>query len=332
VRGHDAIAVAGHDIKLGRGGIREIEFFVQTQQLVFGGRRPGLRGRRTLEMLQALVADGWISSDALSDLTRAYVFLRTVEHRLQMVADEQTQRLPADEKHLTQFAKFCGYSGLAAFSKALTDKARLVEKHYSRLFEEGADLATGEGSLVFTGTTDDPETIETLRRMGFSEPERAAETVRGWHFGRRAAVTSARARESLTELVPRLLESFGRSADPDGAMATFDRVLGGMPAAGELFSILREHKAILTLFAAILGSAPRLAEICSMQSLIPPLSNLFRLYRCSSPEFLMLLARTSSMRIFSTGSAKQGNMNCFWSARGLCRARCHLRWRARAIH
>ena len=261
VRGHDAIAVAGHDIKLGRGGIREIEFFVQTQQLVFGGRRPGLRGRRTLEMLQALVADGWISSDALSDLTRAYVFLRTVEHRLQMVADEQTQRLPADEKHLTQFAKFCGYSGLAAFSKALTDKARLVEKHYSRLFEEGADLATGEGSLVFTGTTDDPETIETLRRMGFSEPERAAETVRGWHFGRRAAVTSARAREALTELVPRLLESFGRSADPDGAMATFDRVLGGMPAAGELFSILREHKAILTLFAAILGSAPRLAEI-----------------------------------------------------------------------
>src|SRR5206468_4729286 len=91
VRGHEEIAVAGHDIKLGRGGIREIEFFVQTQQLVFGGRRPGLRGRRTLDMLSALRADGWISAEAETELAGAYRFLRTVEHRLQMQADEQTQ-------------------------------------------------------------------------------------------------------------------------------------------------------------------------------------------------------------------------------------------------
>ncbi|MHB2167814.1 bifunctional [glutamine synthetase] adenylyltransferase/[glutamine synthetase]-adenylyl-L-tyrosine phosphorylase [Alsobacter sp. R-9] len=260
VKGHETIAVAGHDIKLGRGGIREIEFFVQTQQLVFGGRRPQLRGRRTLDMLAALRADGWISGDAETDLAEAYRFLRTIEHRLQMVADEQTQRLPDDEARLKRFARFCGFPDLRRFTKALTERALRVEKHYARLFEEGADLSAGEGSLVFTGTTDDPETLQTLRRMGFTDPAAVAETVRGWHFGRRQAVTSPRAREVLTELVPKLLAAFGKSADPDGALVAFDAALGRMPAAVELFAILRSHRQVLGLFAELLGSAPRLAD------------------------------------------------------------------------
>ena len=178
-----------------------------------------------------------------------------------MVADEQTQRLPTGDDDLKRFSRFCGFSGTAVFSKALIAHAKRVEHHYSRLFEEGVNLAVGEGSLVFTGTVDDPATIDTLRRMGFSEPAKATEIVRGWHFGRRSAVTSPRAREVLTELVPSMLKSFGDSADPDGALNTFDRVLGGIPAAVELFSILREHRPILSLFADILGSAPRLADI-----------------------------------------------------------------------
>ncbi len=261
VRGHEKIAVAGHNIKLGRGGIREIEFFVQTQQLVFGGRRPALRGSRTLDMLSALRADGWISPEAEAELTEAYRFLRTIEHRLQMLDDEQTQTLPLEAGSLSRFARFCGYADTRRFSKALTDQARLVEKHYARLFEEAADLTSDQGNLVFTGTTDDPETLTTLRRMGFTNPPEVAETVRGWHFGRRQAVTSPRAREVLTELVPLLLSAFARSADPDGALAAFDRALGRMPAAVELFSILKSHKPLLSHFADILGSAPRLAEI-----------------------------------------------------------------------
>jgi glutamate-ammonia-ligase adenylyltransferase len=261
VRGHEAIAVAGHDIKLGRGGIREIEFFVQTQQLVFGGRRPALRGRRTLEMLGTLHAEGWITESAQAELADAYRFLRTIEHRLQMIADEQTQRLPTDEAALARFARFCGFVDAARFAAALTGHALKVEKHYARLFEEGGELTSEEGgSLVFTGTSDDPETLRTLQRMGFSDPARVAETVRGWHFGRRQAVQSARAREVLTELVPSLLEAFGGSADPDGALDAFDRALGRMPAAVELFSILRSHPPLRALFADILGSAPRLAD------------------------------------------------------------------------
>lgn len=263
VRGHEAIAVAGHDIKLGRGGIREIEFFVQTQQLVFGGRRPSLRGRRTLEVLDALVEEKWITPEARDDMAAAYVFLRTVEHRLQMVADEQTQRLPEDPEALARVARFCGFATVEAFGKALTAHARKVQGHYAMLFEEGPELAAEAGSLVFTGTGDDPETLETLRRLGFADPPRVAETVRGWHFGRRAAVTSARAREVLTELTPALLTALGQTAAPDAALAALDEAFGRMPAAVELLSILRSNERLLRLFADLLGGAPRLAEVVS---------------------------------------------------------------------
>ncbi|MBF9195206.1 bifunctional [glutamine synthetase] adenylyltransferase/[glutamine synthetase]-adenylyl-L-tyrosine phosphorylase [Microvirga terrestris] len=260
VRGHDQIAVAGHDIKLGRGGIREIEFFVQTQQLVFGGRRPGLRGRRTLDMLGALHDEGWITAKARDELSDAYRFLRTIEHRLQMVADEQTQRLPSDEEQLKRFARFCGFANLKAFSKALTDQAKIVQGHYALLFEEGPELASDVGSLVFTGSDNDPDTLATLQRLGFHEPERVAETVRGWHFGRRPAIQSARAREVLTELTPALLAALGGTADPDGALAALDRAFGRMPAAVELLTILQSHDRLRLLFADLLGTAPRLAD------------------------------------------------------------------------
>ena len=201
VRGHDQIAVAGHDIKLGRGGIREVEFFVQTQQLVFGGRRPGFRGRRTLDMLMALRDENWINDQARDELSHAYKFLRTIEHRLQMVADEQTQRLPADATELERFSHFCGYADVAAFANALTEQAQIVQRHYGLLFEEGPELTSDIGNLVFTGTTDDPETLATLARLGFHEPERAAETIRGWHFGRRADHHVAARARSVDELV-----------------------------------------------------------------------------------------------------------------------------------
>ncbi|HYF54741.1 MAG TPA: bifunctional [glutamine synthetase] adenylyltransferase/[glutamine synthetase]-adenylyl-L-tyrosine phosphorylase, partial [Salinarimonas sp.] len=260
VRGHERIAVAGHDIKLGRGGIREIEFFVQTQQLVFGGRRPALRGRRTLDMLGALHAEGWVTAQARDELAQAYRFLRGIEHRLQMVADEQTQRLPHDAAALKGFARFCGYPTERAFAGELTRWAKIVQKHYALLFEEAGELASEAGNLVFTGTSDDPDTLATLRRLGFKDPERVAETVRGWHFGRRAAVTSPRAREVLTELVPGLLTALGGTIDPDGALAHLDAAFARMPAAVELMTILLNHERLLLLFADLLGTAPRLAE------------------------------------------------------------------------
>ncbi len=259
VRGHAEVVVPGHDVKLGRGGIREIEFFVQTQQLIFGGRRPHLRGSRTLDMLQALADDGWVTQGAAHDLTRAYKYLRGVEHRLQMIADEQTQRLPSEPEALERFARFCGYASEEAFARAITKEFRIVEAEYARLFEHAPGLDAAAGSLVFTGVTDDPETLQTLENLGFRDAPLAAETVRGWHFGRRAAVQSARAREVLTELVPGLLDAFSGSGDPDAALAAFDSALKRMPAAIELFSILRSNTALRELFGDILGGAPHLA-------------------------------------------------------------------------
>ncbi len=259
-KGGETIAIEGHDVKLGRGGIREIEFFVQTQQLVFGGRKPVLRGRRTLDMLERLRDEGWIAEDAVGDLQEAYRFLRMVEHRLQMVEDQQTQRLPNAKAGVDEIALFSGMKP-QDFRKLLVRHFKAVERHYARLFEDAPALAGAKGSLVFTGSSDDPETLKTLKRMGFQRPETAAETVRGWHFGRRAAIVTPRAREVLTELTPALLESFGKSSDPDGALSALDNALQVMPAVVELFTILRQNAALRGLFSEILGNAPRLAEV-----------------------------------------------------------------------
>jgi [glutamine synthetase] adenylyltransferase / [glutamine synthetase]-adenylyl-L-tyrosine phosphorylase len=273
-KGHEVIAIEGHDIKLGRGGIREIEFFVQTQQLIYGGRRAQLRGKQTLQMLQELQADSWISQFAVDDLTAAYVFLRTIEHRLQMLNDEQTQRLPVSESDLNNFALFCGFTP-GGFRKTLLKHLKNVEHHYAHLFESTQDLAGQAGNLIFTGTQDDPETLKTLKQMGFANPKLLTEAVRGWHFGRRKAVTSARARENLTELVPKLLTAFSKSTDPDAALVAFDLALAKMPASIELFAILKQNPALLTLFAELLGNAPRLADIVTkrphvLDSLLDP--------------------------------------------------------------
>ena len=260
VKGGGEIAVAGHNIKLGRGGIREIEFFVQTQQLIFGGKRPALRGSRTLPMLRELRRDGWIGDHAVADLTRAYDFLRRTEHRLQMIADEQTHKLPQAPEALERFARFCGFASAERFAVVLTRHLSAVVFHYALLFEHAPGLDDSVGSLVFTGVTDDPETIETLAKLGYKAPGTIVGMVREWHSGKRSGVQSARARETLTDLVPKLLVTFSQAFDPDGAVAAFDKALERLPAASELFAILTSNAMLRSLFGDILGSAPRLAE------------------------------------------------------------------------
>lgn len=260
-RGHAEIKIEGHDIKLGRGGIREIEFFVATQQLIFGGKHPDLRGRNTLEMLSRLATAGWIARSAGKDLRAAYIFFRNTEHRLQMINDEQTHQLPSSTSELNRFAHFSGFGSARAFAIEMIHHLQLVSFHYGRLFEYAEPLDLAEGSLAFTGVTDDPETLETLARLGFKHPERAVERVRGWHFGEHRAMRSPRAREVLTELVPKLLQGFARSGDPDTALEAFDSALAKMPASIELFSILKSNQRLCTLFGDILGSSPRLSRL-----------------------------------------------------------------------
>jgi glutamate-ammonia-ligase adenylyltransferase len=257
---HGPIAVAGHNVKLGRGGIREVEFFAQTQQLILGGRNPGLRSVRTLDAIAALSAKGFVSERAASDLSGAYRFLRTVEHRLQMIEDQQTHTLPKSREELEQVARFSGFPDLDAFGTRLIAELETVRSHYAQLFEREAPLGSASGSLVFTGVEDDPATIETLEKMGFRNPRHAAASIRGWHHGRIRATRSARARELLTKLMPALLDALAASADPDAAFAQFDRFVTRLPAGVQLFSLLLANPSLLKLIAMVAGSAPKLAD------------------------------------------------------------------------
>ena len=121
VKGHGEVKVRGHNLKLGRGGIREIEFFVQTQQLIAGGRNPKLRGRNTVAMLDALADAQWITHEAAAELTSAYRFLRAIEHRVQMVNDEQTHTLPSEDPAFESMARFCGFADGASFDVEIFD-------------------------------------------------------------------------------------------------------------------------------------------------------------------------------------------------------------------
>jgi [glutamine synthetase] adenylyltransferase / [glutamine synthetase]-adenylyl-L-tyrosine phosphorylase len=258
-RGGRRIAIAGHDIKIGRGGIREVEFFAQTQQLIWGGRMPRLRVAQTCAALRRLAESGRIDSVTAETLVTDYRFLRRVEHRLQMIDDAQTHRLPPDPAGVSRFATFLGYDEPERFTAELQAHLASVEKAYAELFEEAPSLA-GPGNLVFTGADDDPETLATLARLGFGEPQRVAALVRGWHHGRLRATRSQRAREILTEFVPELLRVFGATAHPDAALNRFDQFLARLPAGVQLFSLFAANPGLFSLVADIMAEAPSLAE------------------------------------------------------------------------
>ncbi|HEY1301482.1 MAG TPA: bifunctional [glutamine synthetase] adenylyltransferase/[glutamine synthetase]-adenylyl-L-tyrosine phosphorylase [Stellaceae bacterium] len=258
-RGGARIAVMGHDIKTGRGGIREIEFFAQTQQLIWGGRVRELRVAATCAALDRLVDAGRVDRATADELIADYRFLRRVEHRLQMVDDAQIHRLPADPAGIERIAIFLGYRDADAFVAELTATLSSVERHYAQLFEQAPNLAA-PGNLVFTGVEDDPDTLETLSRLGFADPSAVAALVRGWHHGHLRATRSQRAREILTELVPELLAIFGATPHPDAALQRFDQFLSRLAAGVQLFSLFHANPGLLSLVADIMAGAPRLAE------------------------------------------------------------------------
>ncbi|MGF9562549.1 bifunctional [glutamine synthetase] adenylyltransferase/[glutamine synthetase]-adenylyl-L-tyrosine phosphorylase [Neorhizobium sp. JUb45] len=260
-KGYGDIAVKGHDVKLGRGGIREIEFFVQTQQLIAGGRMTALRSRRTDETLAALAEARWITPVVERQLTAAYWFLRDVEHRIQMVRDEQSHKLPTTETELKRIALMMGFDDVAGFSGRVDTVLRTVERCYARLFEKETEGGEAKVSLVFAGGQDDPKTLEWLSKVGFERPSDMSRVIRAWHAGRYRAMQSAEARERLTALMPDLLSAFAAGKRPDDVLLRFDSFLSGLPAGIQLFSLLGSNPAILTLLVTILSSAPRLADI-----------------------------------------------------------------------
>ena len=260
-RGGGRIAVEGHDVKLGRGGIREIEFFAQAQQLAWGGRDPDLRGRETVPALDALAVAGRITRRAAAELRKAYEFLRGVEHRIQMVNDAQTQKLPSDAEGMARAAAFMGFDSTEAFSAALVARLRTVERHYAALFEDRAP-AVEAAPLSFAGPSpdDDADTLRALSEMGYGDGERAWGLAHAWLTGRYAALRGERARELAAEIAPVVLHVFATSPDPDSALSRFDGFLARLPDGVRLFSLFAANPELLGLVAEVMGVAPRLAE------------------------------------------------------------------------
>lgn len=259
-RGFSGLGVVGHNVKLGRGGIREIEFIAQTQQLIAGGRAPELRQRRTVDTLQRLSEGGWISPHDSAELIESYWFLRHVEHVLQMMADEQTHTLPDAPHDLARVALLAGFPSLDLFSRTLLMHLARVDKRFARLFAGRQEACDVPAVVAALSDESDEEALEWLREAGYRRPQDIAHIVSGWGAARYRAMRSEAAREQLARMLPNILSAFAQGRDPDAAIAIFDRFLAGLPAGLQFFALITSNPRLLDLMALILTSAPGLTE------------------------------------------------------------------------
>ncbi len=259
-KGGASIEFAGHDLKTGAGGIREIEFFAQTQQLILGGKNPALRSPNTPEALASLLASGAVAADQHDDLIGAYQFLRRTEHRLQMINDQQTHAIPANAEGVERLSAFLGYQHVRDFEADTRRTLACVHDHFADLFNEEERLSAMDGSLSFTGVDHDPRTLASLREMGFERPETVSDTVRRWHAGGLRATRTTKARELLTRITPRLLESLSKSASPDEAFIALDAFLSKLPSGVQIFSLFANSPEIFDRLTRIVTVAPALAR------------------------------------------------------------------------
>ncbi|HET9069039.1 MAG TPA: bifunctional [glutamine synthetase] adenylyltransferase/[glutamine synthetase]-adenylyl-L-tyrosine phosphorylase, partial [Amaricoccus sp.] len=244
IRAHKGLAgplrLPGHDIKLGQGGIRDIEFFTQTRQLIVGGRDEGLRQRGTLAALAALAEKGWVEGAAAETLTGAYVAHRELEHRLQMLEDAQTQRFPEGPAEIARLADFCDRS------------VPEMEAEITRRLETVRDLT--EPFFVPDARPGDVPPPEAV----FADPAAAEATMAAWR--RLPALRSERAQGLFRRLEPELLRRMASAASPDAALASLDAFLARLPAGVQIFSLMQANPPLLDLLIDVCGSAPELAR------------------------------------------------------------------------
>jgi len=266
--GHGAIGVVGQDVKLGPGGIREIEFFVQSQQLISGGRMPVLRGNQTVPMLDVFAEYDLIEPSVRDAMQQAYYCLRRLEHRLQMVRDEQTHTMPTDPQAVEQISTFMGYDSVESFGEVLRGHLTIVHGHFNGLFsapgEEPEDNSVTRG-LLRSGEAA-PDGLEALADLGFKDPQHMAQLVVNWGSARYRACRSERSQALLTELLPAILNALSATSEPDQALIRFDEFLSRLPSGVQMFSLFQSNPKLLDLLAQIIGSAPPLAAMIGRSS------------------------------------------------------------------
>ena len=252
IRDHHAQGQAfgpGFDLKRGRGGIREVEFFAQIHQLIHGGRDPALRVPATLDALAALAAAGRIDADAARQLREAYILFRTIEHRIQMIDDRQTHSLPQGAA-LDGVARLHGLDSGADLLDLLRPHVEAVGRIYDALDgEDGAHGATGAAVAEVR-----------LAEAGFADPVSATRLIEGWRSGRYPALRSPPARAAMEAALPPLIAAIGQSPDPAAALARLDTILSRLPTALNLFHLLEARPTLARLLGTILSHAPTLAD------------------------------------------------------------------------
>lgn len=248
---------AGYDVKRGRGGIREVEFYAQVHQLIHGGRDMSLRPPATLDAIAALAAADRLTAAAAKTLSAAYVRLRTVEHRLQMIGDQQTHSLPAMGDALDAIAQLDGLADGAALLDSLALHIAAVGALYDDLIAEEHDH--------INAPQDAQAMAAQAQKHGFADPDQAATLIAGWRTGQYRALRSPAALEAMEAALPQLLSALGQGPDPNAALAHLDRLLCAMPSALNLFALLKARPDVLGSLVSILSHAPTLAEALGRQ-------------------------------------------------------------------
>lgn len=241
----------GYDLKRGRGGIREIEFFAQIHQLIHGGRDPALRVPATLDALGALGRAGRVSARTARELADAYRLFRTVEHRLQMVDDRQTHSLPQGDA-LDGVARLHGLEGGRTLLELMAPHIERVRVAYDLLAGDA-----GDGSRLPI----EAEALEPLlRASGFAKPDRAVQQIAEWRRGRARSLRSPDARTAFEAMLPGLVEAIGHVPDPVNALGRFGDIVDALPSGINMYRLLQARPALIGMLAEILGHAPALAE------------------------------------------------------------------------
>jgi glutamate-ammonia-ligase adenylyltransferase len=232
----------GFDLKRGRGGIREVEFFAQTHQLIYGGRLPSLRLRGTRAALDSLAAENVIEAADAEVLGTAYDRLRTIEHRLQMVDDRQTHSLPAEPAALDNIARLEGLADGAALVDELRALCGAVAERYDRLLDG-----------------DQPSAAPARPEVDSGQRERLLERSRHWRETIRS-LRGTEARAALDAMLPDLLDALAQAPDPDHALARWETLLARLPSAVNLFRLFEQRPGLLELVLRVLTLAPPLAD------------------------------------------------------------------------